>query len=327
MRILRLGHFCCSAKNIKNYFVFCYYSFFIMQLIDPNEDEAGIQALEEYQKRQDPYKGVTRINHLIGYVPTYITRPFNQETFLIHEVVKLPVSSNHAFIISNMTFNEIKRKLENYYHCTVNDIQCTSILFKPIVGRRVHYYFQWDRNPNNSQVNMKQIGAFKCFRQHMKLSLNCPFVDSYYQNQSYQRGWALPFYKNNEDNDVVPTIYFPKIRSLILQNDVLPFLGVNVQNGLYYLTGIEDNIAFQCAVYVPREGYENALAKHQFRRTAREPTPWRRSHHSRTPRQREISREHIPRYMMGQQGEIQYEIPSQDIEYDNNEDPLLAAFQ
>ena len=298
-----------------------------MQLLNPDDDESGIQAMEElYQK--DPYLKIEHIGQLMNYYPTRINKGPSLNTSVRNEYIKLGVQKSGTMLIGNYVYNQLKNKIEKFYGCPVSDIKCTSITIRPNDKVTTHYYFQLEREPMPSRISMRLVGWIQCFDPNYKLQVNCPFSDSMY-SRVFPDGHPhimLPWY-DNSGKEIVPE-YFDSDAIAPEGNMIIPFLGKDVNFGMYMFTGIHDTVGFQCTVLVNKELQREAIANEQFRRTnVQQSTPWKRSH-KRTPKSKIIRKEHVPKYIMqNTKTGIGYEIPSQDIEYYEGEDPLLKAFQ
>lgn len=298
-----------------------------MSYLNPDDDESGIQAMDEVYS-QDPFLRIEYVTKLLTYYPTQIISGPSLNTSVRHEYIKLGVNKNGQMLICNYTFNSLKRKIEKFYGCSISDVQCTSITIRPNDKTNTHYYFQAERDPLPSRISMKKVGWFHCQWPGLKVNVDCPFSDSLYKNTNLDRvpHILLPWYENTGP-EITPDNYDSGI---IAQepNTIIPFIGKDVNFGMYLFTGIHDTVGFRCTVLVNKEIKREAAEKDQFRRISiQQQTPWKRSH-KRTPRNRIIRQEHVSRQVFtNPKTGIGYEIPSQDIEYDPDDDPLLRAFQ
>ena len=291
-------------------------SFLFMQLLDPAEDDSGIQAMEsEYSK--DPYLNVEYIDRLMNYYPSQIPRSVASDIIVRHEYVKLNVGKKKLMLIYNATYNKLKQKIEKFYGCSIFDVQCNTLFIRPDPTTNTHYYFQLERDPLPSGVGLRLVGWFHCPFPNIKLAVNCPFSDSMYSHVTNdgRAHLLLPWYEQ-AGKDISPE-NFDTDAVAPEANMIIPFMGQDVKYGMYLFTGIHDTVAFQCTVLVNKSARQEAIDKEQFRRTSEQQrTPWKRSH-KKTPRTKIIRQEHIPRYMLHNPSTgIGYEIPSQDIEFD-----------
>lgn len=297
-----------------------------MHYLDPADDESGLQAIEETYKK-DPYLSVDSVDHLYNYYPAQIQRGPSTNSSIRNEYIKLHVNKIGTFCINNGTYNSLKKKIESFYGCEVSNINCTQIVFRPNINTNTHYYFQYERDPRPGLVNMKEVNWFHNKFPNLKLTLGCPFADSMYSGGTEDRRshYLIPFF-DNVGGAIEPDLYDSGITSPE-PNAIIPFLDKNVNQGMYLLTGIHDNVGFQCTILLSDKAKQRAIDDDQFRRiTIQQQTPWKRSHKKKIPQRME--RMHIKREIIrNPKSDIGYEIPSQDIEYNPDEDPLFNAFQ
>lgn len=298
-----------------------------MAYLNPDDDESGLQAMEATYK-SDPYLKVPLVNRLISYYPTQIQSGPSTNSTIRNEYIKLGVPKNGSILISNYTYNRLKKKIEGFYGCKVSNIICTQIVFRPSINTNTHYYFQYQRDPAPGSVAMEEVNWFHNKFPNLKLTLGCPFADSMYSGGTTDRRShiMLPFF-DNVGGAIEPDLYDTGITAPE-SNMIIPFLDKDVKHGMYLLTGIHDSIGFQCTVLLSSEAKQRAIDEDQFRRiTLQQQTPWKRSH-KKKPFIQQKKTMHIKHEIIRSRPDaIGYEIPSQDIEYNPDEDPLFDAFK
>ena len=163
-----------------------------MSYLNPDDDEIYIKGYEK-AIRKDPYLGQDVIQYVPGYrqnlphmrLPVQYPRTFNT-------YVKLPVSAIGSFIIDNGIYERLKDKLQRDLSTPVFGIDCQVITIRPDPKTNTHYYFQYEGYP--SIPRMQEVGWFHSTTDIIKLTVPCPYYDSYFSGVS-EHNFVIPWYR------------------------------------------------------------------------------------------------------------------------------------
>lgn len=226
---------------------------------------------------------------------------------LVHDYYKIAVRSN-AFMINQETYNRILQLIKGRYNNRPYDdlLVCDSITFMPIPNETCSLYYYPFPNAQGEQIEMQLIGSFVNDNYHRKLTISCPFTDSWYGKEP---NLIFNFFGNDKTGKIIPKqIQYEGIQ-LRFNNKSMPFLSSKV-TGCFMLTGVEDTVGFNVSY--------NVNPDWNYRYGVKYVHPPRRVHH------------HVPHQIISgnKPGDVGYEISSQDFYEDPNEpDPLLEAFK
>lgn len=228
---------------------------------------------------------------------------------IFHDYIKIKVRESGQFLINQRTYDHLLNNIKGrFQHNPINDLLvCDSIVIVPVPNHRCSLYFYPHKNREGEEIEMELVGSFVCDNYLRKLPVSCPYSDSFF---GPGRKVSFNWYGNDKQGKIIPkTIEMPDIE-LSYNNKSVPFLSPH-QKGSYLITGICDTIAFHVSFNV------DVSWNYRFGRR-----------YNRRPRHHPPRQVHIPRQIIGDENEIHFEIPSQDIiEEDYEEDPLLRALE
>lgn len=272
------------------------------------EEKAVLRAERQYiyQNRRLPPKSIDNL-------PVPITANHSRADYSIHEYMQLksdyfkitiPPSSPNCFQINSNTYEHLLRLIKRRYgHYPRNGtLICDTITIMPIPNQRCCLYYRIGENDADEPGQYQLISSFVADRYTRKMSVSCPYSDSFVGDRKCIFNW----FGNDKTGRIVPKTISTNL-TLPALNGHMPWL-TSKPFGSFFLYGVCDAIGFHCSFigepnWQPKKLHRYHTAKHYLRK------------------------EHIPSQKISLDGDIGYEIPSQDIEYDPNApDPLIEAF-
>lgn len=219
-----------------------------MSYINPEEDEISIQSYNNVISRDRflEYDILTTIpNYHVQYPHE---RHMVSYPYLFDTYVKLPISPHYGyFLIDNGVYERIKDKLQQQLSTPIYGIHCQTITIRPDPKTNTHYFFQYEGCPTHPK--MQSVGWFHSTDDKMKLTVSCPFYDSYYSGVS-EKHFVIPWYRQTHfaTSEVVADNFISPVPTNTNHGCLIPFLSPEHDVGLFFFTGIKDTIGFYCTV-------------------------------------------------------------------------------
>ena len=215
--------------------------------LSPEEEKFYDQSVRQFRYQSSPPAPETReitaslnISRADYSVPGF--------SRLFSDFLKIQVPSSHEFLINQQTYNHLLKSIcSRFQHRPLADLLiCDSITIVPVPHQRCSLYFYPWHNKQNEQIEMQLVGSFVCDKYLRKLTVPCPFSDSFF---GPDKKVVFNWYGNDKSGKIVPkTIHLENIESKY-SNKTLPFLSPK-QSGSYLITGIFDSIAFHVSFNV-----------------------------------------------------------------------------
>lgn len=226
-----------------------------------------------------------------------------------------------SFIIDMETYRHILQVLASRHgdKTPVNDqFNCLSISFVAKPNSNCCLYYR-----PNSDFNSKfyLIGKIKTQSKPKLFTIPCPYTDSYLtmkQSHKPPQGYSYLYFNwlyNSSAGRIIPFAYQSKF-VLHESNGLMPWLCSDMY-GCFLITGLMEHITFNISFVLD----SRSRIEGPRQMAARKSREVRREQHM---QHRHYG--HKPRQTLGEPGEMQYIIPSQDYEYfTDEEDPLIKA--
>lgn len=246
-----------------------------------------------------------------------------------NQLISIPIKidlrrkSRNSFIIDMDTYRHILQILESRHGDKTpvnNQFDCLSISIVTLPNTHCCLYY---RPNDDSSDKFYLIGEIQTQSKSKKFTIPCPYSDSYFNMKQIQpspEGYSTLYFNwlyNSSAGRIIPFAY--RSRFYIPDpNGLMPWLSYQMY-GSYLITGLTDHITFNITFVL--DSRSPIIGRRQM--AVRRIKEIRKQEH-----QKHRHVDHTPRQMLGDPGEIQYEIPSQEyVYYSDEEDPLLKALK
>lgn len=290
-----------------------------------NEEESIISREEHRYNIDHP---PLRSNIKCPYTSNrYIEEIQNMQTYqyLYTDYFKIDIRNNHHSILLNTSLLQrlsqaIKRRCGEY---PINgSLICTSIIIKPAPKHYCSIYYQEGFNEPGDKPQFELIGRFKAPDREQLLSVSCPFTDSSVAGNKLIFNW----FTSIPGQPITPRT--------IVSDYVLPWSNTNLAwlckqpLGSYYIEGICDFVGFNVTYASENDRvfkYRKGSTYNRRKKIDYSSGPYitRQKFYDTHSKYSKVT---IPRQVLGQPGEIQYEIPTQEFYVRNDyqgEDPIF----
>lgn len=243
----------------------------------------------------------------------------------IHDVNQYSIISDYfkidlrrksdTFFLNSSTYEHVCNLIRLRYGARpkYDQLSCCSITIVPVPKQRVSIYYAWGDYQNQARFIL--AGSFVADKYERKLTLSCPFVDSWFETPNI----IIPFYKNEKTTGKIKSenivINFHQGDGKI-KNINYPFL-TSKQILTYMITGIGDSIGFNVSFLFNPDT--------PARKTPAYERQWRIKNNL-PPSRRNIKRQKTISTRLGNPNEVGYLISSEDIP-ETEGDPLFEAYQ
>ena len=290
------------------------------------QEESAIQNAEfDYMIQNNPPSKLNNL-HPAVYSPSYFNPRSNHYT---DQLISIPIKidlrrqSRHNFIIDMDTYRHILQTLESRHGDKTpvnNQFDCLSISIVTLPNTNCCLYYR----PNaGSSSKFYLIGKIQTQSKPKHFTIPCPFTDSYLSmKQGHQppEGYSTLYFNwlyNSSAGRIIPFAYRSKF-VLPEANGLMPWLTSDMY-GSFLITGLCEHITFNISFVL--DSHSRIAGRRQI--AARRLKEVRQQQH-----EKHRHTDYTARQTLGDQGDIQYEIPSQQyVYYSDEEDPLLKALQ
>lgn len=239
-----------------------------------------------------------------------------KQDVIISDYFKIDLrNKSDKFFLNSSTYEKLCNLIRLRYgeRPKYDQLSCCSITFVPQPKQVVSIFYAVGDYHNKAMFTL--AGSFVADKYERKLTVSCPFVDSWFETPHI----VIPWFKNEKSTGKIKQENI-EIKMFLgdgtIKNTNYPWITIN-QQITYLITGVGDSIGFNVSFLSGLNSHARSTPAYERQYRIRNGLP---------PSRKSIRRQQTISTRLGRPDEVGYLIPAEDIP-ETDGDPLFEAFQ